>query len=186
MIKTNIELWKDVKNYEGLYQVSTLGRIRSLDKYIDVKISNVDKVLRRGKILKPDYGKNGYLTVILCKNGKKTRFLVHRLVAKAFIENSYNLPQVNHKDEDKTNNKVENLEWCTDDYNRHYGTAIKRSVEKRSKKVYQYDLQGNLIKIWISTNEAGRNGYEAKNISACCLGKRKTHKGYIWSYTELA
>ena len=186
MIKTNIELWKDVKDYEGLYQVSTLGRVRSIDKYVNAKIRNIDKVLKRGKILKPVYNKGGYLKVDLYKNGKGTGFLVHRLVAEAFISNPDNLPLINHKDEVKDNNYPYNLEWCTDDYNRHYGTAIKRSVEKRSKKVYQYDLEGNLIKEWDSTREAGRNGYEAKNISACCLGKRKTHKGFIWSYEELA
>ena len=135
MIKANFELWKDVKNYEGLYQVSTLGRVRSLDKYIDVKIRNVDKVLKRGKILKPVYDKNGYLKVFLCKNGKGTYFRVHRLVAKTFIPNPDNLPCVNHKDEDKTNNYPYNLEWCTDEYNKNYGTAIKRRVEKQSKKV---------------------------------------------------
>ena len=186
MIKVNFELWKDVKSFEGLYQVSTLGRVRSLDKYIDVKIRNVDKVLKRGNILKLTYNKNGYLKVFLCKNGKRTNFFVHRLVAEAFISNPNNLPCVNHKDEDKTNNYPYNLEWCTVKYNINYGTHTKRSAEKHSKTVYQYDLEGNLIKEWDSTREAGRNGYEAKNISACCLGRRKTHKGYIWSYEELA
>ena len=104
MIKANIELWKDVKDYEGLYQVSTLGRVRSLDKYVNAKIRNVDKVLKRGKILKPNYDKDGYLRVYLYKNGKGTNFLVHRLVVEAFIPNPDNLPCVNHKDEDKTNN----------------------------------------------------------------------------------
>ena len=98
MIKANFELWKDVKNYEGLYQVSTLGRVRSFDKYVNAKIRNVDKVLRRGRILKPAYDKKGYLRVFLCKNGKRTCFLVHRLVAEAFISNPLNLPVINHKD----------------------------------------------------------------------------------------
>ena len=186
MIKANIELWKDVKDYEGLYQVSTLGRVRSLDKYIDVKIRNVDKVLRRGRILKPAYDKKGYLRVFLCKNGKRTCFLVHRLVAEAFISNPLNLPVINHKDEVKDNNYPYNLEWCTVKYNSNYGTTIKRSVEKRSKKVYQYDLEGNLIKEWVSAAEAGRNGFDKASISSCCSGKYKTHKGYIWSYKELA
>ena len=185
MIKAEFELWKDVKSFEGLYQVSTLGRVRSLDKYIDVKIRNVDKVLKRGKILKPVYDKNGYLKVFLCKNGKGTYFRVHRLVAKTFIPNPDNLPCVNHKDEDKTNNYPYNLEWCTYKYNTNYGTAIKRRAEKRSKKVYQYDMQGNLIKEWSSVAEAGRNGYKANAISACCLGKLKTHQNFIWSYKPI-
>ena len=186
MIKTNIELWKDVKDYEGLYQVSTLGRVRSLDKYIDAKNRNVDKVLRRGKILKPAYNKCGYLRVSLYKNGKRTSFYVHRLVAKAFIPNPDNLPLVNHKDEVKDNNYPYNLEWCTDEYNQHYGTAIKRRAEKHSKKVYQYDLKGNLIKEWSNAYEVGRNGFTRSHVAKCCLGKQKTHKGFIWSYTELA
>ena len=186
MIKANFELWKDIKSFEGLYQVSTFGRVRSFDKYIDVKIRNVDKALKRGKILKPAYNKYGYLTVNLYKDGKRTNFRVHRLVAEAFISNPDNLPFVNHKDEVKDNNYPYNLEWCTDDYNRHYGTAIKRRAEKLSKKVYQYDLQGNLINVWASTMDCDRNGYDHRTISACCLGKLKTHKGYIWSYEELA
>ncbi|MCI6458453.1 MAG: NUMOD4 domain-containing protein [Clostridium sp.] len=186
MIKANIELWKDVKDYEGLYQVSTFGRVRSFDKYIDVKIRNVDKVLKRGKILKQVYTKGGYLKVSLCKNGKRTRLSVHRLVAEAFIPNPLNLPVINHKDEVKDNNYLYNLEWCTVKYNSNYGTAIKRSAEKRSKKVYQYDLKGNLIKEWSSAYEAGRNGFTRSHVSKCCLGKQKTHKGYIWSYEELA
>ena len=185
MIKANIELWKDVKDYEGLYQVSTLGRVRSLDKYVNTKNRNVDKVLKRGKILKPTYNQDGYLTVSLYKDGKGTRFLVHRLVAEAFISNPLNLPVINHKDEVKDNNHPYNLEWCTDEYNKNYGTAIKRSAEKRSKKVYQYDLQGNLINVWASTMDCDRNGYDHRTISACCLGKLKTHQNFIWSYKPI-
>ena len=185
MIKANFELWKDIKSFEGLYQVSTLGRVRSLDKYIDVKIRNVDKVLKRGKILKPAYDKDGYLRVSLCKNGKRTNFYVHRLVAEAFIPNPLNLPVINHKDEVKDNNYPYNLEWCTDEYNTNYGTANKRRAEKQSKKVYQYDMQGNLIKEWSSVAEAGRNGYDHRTISACCLGKLKTHQNFIWSYKPI-
>ena len=185
MIKAEFELWKDVEGFEGLYQVSTWGRVRSLDKYVDVKIRNVDKVLKRGKILKPAYDKDGYLRVNLCKNGKRTNFYVHRLVAKAFIPNPLNLPIINHKDEVKDNNYPYNLEWCTDEYNTNYGTANKRRAEKQSKKVYQYDMQGNLIKEWSSVAEADRNGYDAKTISACCLGKLKTHQNFIWSYKSI-
>ena len=186
MIKVNFELWKDIKSFEGLYQVSTWGRVRSLDKYIDVKIRNVDKVLKRGKILKPVYYKNGYLTVGLCKNGKVTRFYVHRLVAEAFIPNPENKPEVNHKDEVKSNNYRTNLEWMTTKENINYGTHTKRSAEKRSKTVYQYDKDYNLIKEWSSASEAGRNGFLRSHVNACCLGKCKTHKGFIWSYEELA
>ena len=191
MIKVNFELWKDIKGFEGLYQVSTLGRVRSLDKYIDAKIKNVDKVLKRGKILKPYYGKDGYLRVHLCKNGKRTRFLVHRLVAEAFISNPDNLPCVNHKDEDKTNNYPCNLEWCTYKYNTNYGTRNKRASiklinrEDLSKKVYQYDLKGNLINVWASTMDCDRNGFCYSGVSSCCLGNIKIYKKYVWSYTPI-
>ena len=163
-------MWKVIKDWES-YSVNEYGEVKN----------NIT-----GKLIIGDINNCGYYRVILYKNKCKKTIAIHRLVAQAFIPNPNNYPQVNHKDENPKNPKVENLEWCTDKYNKNYGTAIKRRVEKRSKKVYQYDLQGNLIKIWISTNEAGRNGYEAKNISACCLGKRKTHKGYIWSYEELS
>lgn len=108
-----IEEWKDVPNYEGLYQVSNLGRIKSLrDK----------NGKAREKILKLKLSKFGYYQICLCKNGKQKWYFVHRLVALAFIPNPNNLPQINHIDENKTNNYVENLEWCTSKYNSNYGT----------------------------------------------------------------
>ena len=183
MIKVNFELWKDIEGFEGLYQVSTWARVRSLDRWITYK--NGVKRFFKSEILKPSYNKDGYLIVYLYKNGKRTSFLVHRLVARAFIPNPDNLPLINHKDEVKDNNYPYNLEWCTDEYNKNYGTAIKRRAEKLSKKVYQYDLKGNLINVWASTMDCDRNGYESGNISSCCLGKLKTHKNFIWSYKPI-
>ena len=107
-----MEIWKDVKGYEGLYQVSNLGRIKSL--------GNLQN--RKEKLLKINI-RNGYCTTYLYKNNKKKSFLCHRLVAEAFISNPDNLPQVNHKDENKLNNCVENLEWCTAKYNVNYSSA---------------------------------------------------------------
>ena len=185
MIKANFELWKDVKDYEGLYQVSTFGRVRSLDKYVNTGIKHSDKVLRKGKILKARKDKDGYLKIGLRKENKAKQCFVHRLVAEAFISNPDNFPEVNHKDEVKTNNLPITLEWCTNYYNVHYGTGIQRCAKKRSKKVYQYDLQGNLIKEWSSVAEAGRNGFTATRVSNCCRGNGKTHKGYIWSYDSI-
>ena len=163
------EIWKDKKDYEGHYQVSNFGKVKSIKFGKEI-------------ILKLNKDKDGYLQVTLCKNNIKKVYKVHRLVAQAFLDNPYNLSQVNHKDEDKTNNNVDNLEWCDRLYNVRYGTGIERRSKKRSKPVLQYDLNGNLIKEWISVNDAGRNGFNQGNVAACCRGERKTHKDCIWRY----
>lgn len=172
------EVWKDIEGYEGLYQVSNKGNVKSL-------VNN--KGVEREKLLKPVIV-NGYKKVNLCKNKTKKTYSIHRLVAQAFIENTNNYPCINHKDECKTNNVVENLEWCTHKYNTNYGSCIKRMSESqindtnKSKQVYQYSKEGELISVWESTSECGRNGFERSSVSACCNGKLKTHKGYIWRY----
>lgn len=114
-----MEEWKDIEGYEGLYQVSNLGRVKSL--WFD-----------KEKILKAYKNRYGYLCIGLCKYGKKKTYKIHRLVASAFIENSNNYPEVNHKDEVKTNNNVNNLEWCTREYNHNFGTRNQRVAEKNS------------------------------------------------------
>ena len=184
MIKSNIELFNWIKGFEGRYQISTLGNAISVDRYVEYPDGH--KIHLKRKKLKTKINNSGY--EVLSIHTKEGYFdkTIHTLVAETFIPNPLNLPEVNHKDEVKTNNRRWNLEWCSSEYNKHYGTAIKRRVEKQSKKVYQYNLKGELVNTWISVAEAGRNGYDAKNISACCLGKHKTHKGFIWSYEELA
>lgn len=119
-----IEEWRSVVGYEGLYEVSSYGRVRSVDRY--VKSKSESYWLRKGKMLSPAKDKNGYLKVNLSCNGKNNIIRVHRLVAQVFIENPDNLPEINHKDEDKTNNSVDNLEWCDRKYNNNYGTKIER------------------------------------------------------------
>lgn len=119
------EIWKDIEGYEGLYQISNLGRVKSLEKYVNTAIKNNTKVKRKEQILK-QYNKNGYLQVTLTHNNKRKYFGVHRLVANAFIPNLNNYPQVNHKDENTLNNCVDNLEWCTAKYNCNYGTRNSR------------------------------------------------------------
>lgn len=180
-----VEVWKDIRGYENLYQSSTFGRARSLDNYR--KGRNGSLRFCKGKILKPSTDKDGYLLVGLCKNGKQKTYKVHRLVAEAFIPNPNNLPQVNHKDENKQNNFVSNLEWCSAKYNSNYGTAIQRSSEKKingkkSKTVLQYTLDGQFVREWKSTAEAGRNGYNHGAVAACCRGKLKKYKDSIWKY----
>lgn len=169
------EIWLSIEGYEELYEVSNMGRIKSLN-YNHTK---EEKILRQGKT------KNGYLMVILCKEGKRKTFLVHRLVATAFLENPNGYRCVNHKNEIKTDNRVENLEPCTYKYNINFGTCIQRRVEKQSKKVYQYDKDGVLIAIWESTRECDRSGFDHSAVASCCRGNRKSHKNYIWSYTPI-
>lgn len=119
------EIWKAVKGYEGLYEVSNLGNVRSLDKVIKSKHNGT--TLRKGRILTPFYEeKKGYYQVALTKDGKVKKYRVHRLVAIAFLENPFNYTDVNHKDENKINNNVDNLEWCTRKYNNNYGTKRER------------------------------------------------------------
>lgn len=173
------EEWRDITGYEGYYQISNLGRVKSLDRVVIGKDGR--KFHYKCQIMKPGIHYKGYILVKLCIDSKQKCYKVHRLVAQAFIPNPDNLPQVNHKDEDKTNNRVENLEWCTNEYNNKYGTRIERT----SKRVLQYTLDGKLVKEWPSTRECERSGFKHAGVSACCIGKKyhKTYKGYIWKYT---
>ena len=122
-----IELWKDIKDYEGFYQVSNLGRVKSLSR--SIYDSRGYMIYRKGKIKKPSFDKNGYPQIGLCKNGTVITRKIHRLVAEAFIPNPENKPEINHKDEDKLNNCVDNLEWVTEKENVNYGYGAKRRAE---------------------------------------------------------
>ena len=123
------EIWKDIKGYEGLYQISNKGRVYSIPRSINKSDGKTQFV--RGRILKPYIKQNKYLEADLCTEGKVKRYLIHRLVAEAFIPNPNNLPEVNHKNEVKTDNNVENLEWCTPKYNTNYGTGRQRQAASR-------------------------------------------------------
>lgn len=163
------EEWKDVAGYNGKYQVSNWGNVRRKKKdgfYERVHFSHNEK---------------GYLRVMLF-NGKKGKLcIVHRLVAQAFIPNPNNLPQVNHKDEDPTNNHVENLEWCDNWYNTHYGNHYKRISIAKSKAVAQYSLDGKLINTFYGAREATRiTGI--RDVSYCASGKLKTAGGFVWRW----
>ena len=121
-----IEEWRDVVGFEGLYQVSNLGRVKGLDRLVDTNINNVNRRIHKGKLLKPQFNNKGYKRVNLCKNGNINWAFVHRLVAEAFIPNPNNYPVVNHKDENPKNNCVENLEWCTQKYNMNWNGVMKK------------------------------------------------------------
>lgn len=176
------EIWRPIRDYEGYYEVSNFGRVRSLDRWI--KLKDGRNRLQKGKIIKADKTKNGYLRVMLCKNHKQKHFSIHRLVAQAFIPNPHNYPIINHKDECKTNNRVDNLEYCDISYNNSYGTRNERISIGLSKPILQFDLEGNFIKEWSSMMEASRNGFGQGNICNCCNGKLKNYKGYIWKKKE--
>ena len=164
------EVWRDIEGYEGMYQVSDKGRVRSLK-------------FGKERILKPGRLKNDYLYVNLCKNGEAKKYYIHRLVAQAFLPNPDNLSQINHRDEIKTNNCVENLEWCDSKYNNNYGTHIQRQVEKVSKTVLQFTKSGEFVREWKSVADVKRNHrYTHAHISECCLGKYKSSHGFFWKY----
>lgn len=162
-----MEQWLDIKGYEGYYQVSNYGNVRSLPRQ-----------RTKGVILKPNI-RNGYESVILCSDGNVKNVSVHRLVATAFIENKNKFDIVNHIDENKLNNNANNLEWCTQSQNLNLSTRNK----SKAKKVCQYSLKGKLIKVWESPTQAKElGGYDDSNIRKCCIGTRSKHKGFKWAY----
>ena len=177
------EQWKDIAEYEGLYQISNLGRVKSLERIVERQ--NNHNLYVSEKILKNGICSNGYKYARLYKNGNVKHKLVHRLVATAFAENKENLPFVNHKDETRDNNTIENLEWCTREYNMNYGTTGERISEKLSKAVCQYDKNNNFLKRFKSATDIEKQlRYYPGNICNCCQGKGKTAYGYIWGYAN--
>lgn len=170
-----MEIWKDVKGYEGLYQVSNLGNVKSL---------------RCGKNLALSYDSKKYLTAHLCVKGKDKRIKVHKLVALAFIPNYNNFSQVNHKDENKENNKVENLEWCDNFYNCNYGTRnnkISVSRKKQLKQIYQFTINGDFIKQWESAAQIKEKlNISKSSVYRCCEGIYLQAGGYVWKYKKAA
>lgn len=171
-----MEIWKDIVGYEGFYQVSNLGNVRSLDR-IDCK-----NHFREGKVCKKIFTEDGYYKVSLNKDSIEKRFFIHRLVAIHFIDNPNNLECVNHKDENKINNSVENLEWCTKECNNNYGTRNKRIGEFKSIRTAMIDKNtGCVLMIFKSAREAAKyiNGDES-SICKVRNGRRKSAYGYRW------
>ena len=162
------EIWKDIKDYEGLYQVSNLGRVKSLKK---------------NKILKGLIGE--YIHVVLYKENTRKNKKVHRLVAENFINNINNYDCINHKDENKFNNNVNNLEWCSKKYNCNYGIRNEKMSKTKSQyKIVQKDKNEQIVKIWNNVWDLRNNtSYNINVIRQCCKGKCKSVYGYKWEYT---
>ena len=162
------EIWRDIEGYEGLYQISNKGHVKSLYKSSE-------------RILKSYDNGKGYLKVHLFKNTAFQSIYIHRLVAETFIPNLENKPEVNHKDENKLNNCVENLEWMTTKENSNYGTRN----ERISRKILQYSKSGDFIREWSGAHGVERVlGIDNSSITKCCKGKRKSSGGFVWKYKE--
>ena len=172
------EEWRPIEGYEGLYEVSSYGRVRSLDRY--VKTCYEAYKLHKGKILSPAKDKNGYLKVHLCCNGKHNIIRVHRLVCKAFIPNPDNLPEVNHKDEDKTNNSVDNLEWCDRSYNISYGTRTERQKKTNIQNGFWTGLSKEeyMKKYNQDRKEYRKKWYQENKDRVCEQQKEYYHRYY--------
>ena len=171
------EVWRDVKGYEGLYQVSNMGRVKSLGRK-----DRFGRVIKE-RILEPAVTHNGYLRVGLHVDGKRKMLRVHRLVCEAFHENPDNKSEVNHVNEDKTDNRACNLEWSTRTENCNHGSRNERVAKVLSKPIGQFSLDGKLIKVWQSACEARRQtGFDEGYVGAVARGKFKQAYGFIWKY----
>lgn len=191
------EIWKDIKEYEGLYQISNFGNVRSVDRVVRC---NTGYANIKGKLLKPTLTKKGYYKASLSKNSKEKKFFIHRLVALHFLENPFNKEQINHIDGNKINNRYDNLEFCTNyenyvhakrtgliDKNVRIQQAIKMG-EKNRKPIAQFTKDGKFVKEYISIIEASRQtGLSHQNISNCLSPNQKKSKsagGYVWKYID--
>ena len=164
-------MWKAINGYEGIYEINHLGEVRRVDT---------------GNILKGYIGADGYRRVGLTVSGKSKPFLLHRLIATAFIPNPNNYPCVNHKDEIKSNNSIDNLEWCTYKYNLNFGTRNARANQSRKKPILQFSKSGEFIREWDSVTDLKNiTGMDITHVSSCCRGTRKTANGYRWQYKNI-
>ena len=171
------EVWKPVVGYEGRDEVSNFGRVKSKERFRRANCGTFRRIDER--IMKQCLDRDGYLSINLYNDCERKHALVHRLVAEAFIPNPNNLPQVNHKDERKTNNCIDNLEFCDAEYNTNYGKRNKKAGESLGKPVLCVEL--NIT--YQSAREAMRQtGIGCSKIGECCKGKRKTTGGYHWNY----
>lgn len=174
-----VEIWRPIAGYEGLYEVSNLGQVRSLDRIIKRRDGSI--VLYKGMIMKQQIKKKKRYGIILYKNNTQRNFMVHRLVAEAFIPNPKHLETVNHKDENPFNNNVDNLEWMTNRENLLYGTRTERGKKKQQIKVEKLTKDLEHVEYYDSLTEAAiKNNAYISNISNAIHGKHKSCVGYIW------
>lgn len=172
------EKWKDIEGFEGLYQVSDQGRIKSFQQWKRAGSP-------REFILKPSISTTGYCQVTLYKEHQRSKFLVHRLVANAFVSNPSNFPHINHIDEDKENNRASNLEWCTAAYNNNYGTAKFRSILSKSMMVDQLLPSGQFLARYVCISVASEiTGIPKSSIKSCCIGECQSGNGFVWRYVR--
>jgi len=181
---TEKEIWKDVVGYEGLYKVSSLGRVKGVDRIIKAKFINHETQKVKGQILKPFTNKQGYVRVTLNINQKVNKFSVHRLVAQAFIPNPDNKPQVNHKDEKRDNNNVDNLEWVTAKENSNYGTRLEKISKIKSKPVISVSECGLMRWFKSATEAANVLNVQNKNITKVLYGTRHHTGGYKFYFAN--
>ena len=190
------EEWRDIAGYEGYYQVSSLGRVMSMERWVQDRLGMKAPYRIPPKILKPKRAYNGYLFVHLSKEGHAHPYRIHRMVAEAFIPNPDGLPTINHKDENKENNHVDNLEWCSIAYNNSYGTRLQRTAtQPHNHAVVMLDMNGKQLRRFQSLNEAARHfiaegisvvskKVTANNIRMVCQHRHKTAYGYRWEFAD--
>ena len=179
------EVWQDIPGYEGLYQASTYGRVRSLDR---IASNGQAMILYKGRTLSLNLGTDGYYHTSLYRDGRRKQVSVHVILASIFLPKRFGKTQVNHKDEKKLNNTIDNLEWMSPKENANYGTRNIRVIKTKKergliKKVSMIDLEGNFIKSFDSILEAADFVHgKSSNICCCCNNKAKTAYGYKWRY----
>jgi hypothetical protein len=180
------EIWKDIPGYEGYYRASSFGRVIGLEREVPRPIKGM-KFTIPGRIISTKKNKKGYWCITLCKNNKRYHTRIHRLVALAWVPNPHNLPEVNHEDGDKDNNRPGNLGWTTRKGNMEHAKnndlLNTRTNERHelSKRVRQSDLNGDLVKEWPSVNETGRNGFVFGSVAKACRESR-IYKNFRWQY----